>query len=214
MADTTPATIELNWSDPRHAPISVGHQAADLLKRVLGRYGLGGAWVLKSITRSTMRGEVVFRYRGPTDNGCLRVCIKPGDNGTAYEYLVRGPADAAIQAVQAFTDADGWNGRDTIGRDLGQSPETAGPRDALGSTDLAEVLKAAKARRDKGRELAALREELVMVETELQRLRGEFPKLESEVARLARGIEEGERELARHAPMLAIIEDLRELLRD
>lgn len=207
---------------------TAGVKAGDLVRRVLARFKLRGEWTLRETKRVTMRGEVVLRYKGEAGRDSLRVWIKPGDNGTACEYLLTPPADQGIQAVRAMTTADGWNGRDPI-HDPAERPartqEIEMPRDddesrrALAQAGVREMLLAGRQRRDRLRAMADQREELAMLEQEHDRLAAERDRITAELSRIEDDVRRLRNELTlaerREAddPWATILDEFREIMR-
>lgn len=93
-------------------PPNLEKLSAALIAQVLTHHHQTGVWTLKALERRTIRAQVALKVKSVDATGIM-LSLKPGDNGTCYDWKLTGPAgylksDFVVKYLRLW---DGWNGK-------------------------------------------------------------------------------------------------------
>ena len=213
-------TITTKNNQPSRVPAKVETAARDLMARILNYHGVDGAWTLSPVNHVRVRADVAFRLKTSDRTGIL-VMIKPGDNGTAWEWRLCGPKDCwLLPQIRLLGLWSGWDGRDVPAAVKSVATEEEPGEDDSDDDDLGRVLAAARRNKQRKALLKAATDELVMFREEAARiaatiaeLSAEAESLKEEAAAAQSRIDEIEREAStdrdarRAAQLMALMQE-------
>lgn len=187
--------IEVELTKPPKVYAADAGPALDLLMKILALAGLGGRWKGTPIKQVTWRTEAIFAYRRADPGGGIIVRVKPGDNGSAWDWSLVPPeeidmmtASMSLANLGELTDTRPGGNR-PLPAEAAKPATSAADRDLAASlaASLAEARAAATQWQTRQSRLQTVTSQIDAKMLELDRLEAEQKELQAAQNEDARG---------------------------